>query len=159
MGTEPGEAEGGGARISLRSLKTFDSFKNPIYRLYYGTMAGHWLSMNMQIMTRSLLIYRLSESGAILGLMALAHSIPVVLLSLYGGVIADRVQKRNVLFVGQASSAVVALGIALALTLGYLRPENPGSWWLLIASGVLQRVIMGLMIPSRQAILPEIVGE
>jgi MFS family permease len=145
--------------ISRRGLKTFDSLKIPVFRLYFGTMTGHWFSMNMQMVARSLLIYRLTNSGAILGAMALANSIPVLTLSLYGGAIADRVQKKYVLLVSQVGSAVITLIIALTLTTGYLSSENPGSWWLLIASAVLQGTIMGFMMPSRQAIIPEIVGE
>ena len=138
---------------------TFSSLKNPVYRLYLGAMLGQMASMNMQMMARSLLIWRLTESAAILGAMSLAHAIPMLLLSLFGGVIADRVQKKHVMLIGQLSSAVVALGIALTLTSGYLGPENTGSWWILVVASVLQGTIMGLMMPSRQAILPEIVGE
>jgi len=144
--------------MSLRSLKTLDSFRNPVYRLYYAAMAGHWSSMSMQMVARSLLIYRITGSGAILGIMALGQAIPTILLSLLGGAIADRVQKKYVIIAGQVGSALVTLGIALALTLGYLGPDRPGSWWLLIVSAVLQGAIMGLMMPSRQAIIPEIIS-
>ena len=115
--------------------------------------------MNMQMVARSLLIYRLSGSAAILGLVSLANALPMLCLSLFGGVIADRLHKKYVLLIGQASSAVVALGIALSLTLGYLSPERSGSWWILIFASLFQGAIMGLMAPSRQAIIPEIVGE
>jgi len=49
--------------------------------------------------------------------------------------------------------------MALALTLGYLGEDYPGSWWLLAVSAVLQGIIMGFMMPSRTAIIPELVGE
>jgi len=123
--------------------------------------------MNMQMMARSLLIYRLTGSAAILGVMAVANAIPMLFLSLFGGVIADRVQKKYVMLVGQASSAVVTLGIAIALTLGYISPERTftilgivvPSWSLLLVASLLQGAIMGLMMPSRQAIIREIVSE
>ena len=139
-GVDIGSEEPGGGRggISLRSLKTFGSFKNPVYRLYYGSMVGQWSSMNMQMVARSLLIYRITGSGAILGGMALAHSIPLLLLSLLGGALADRLQKKYILLFGQVGSAVVSLGVALALTLGYLGPAHPGSWWILIVSAMVQ---------------------
>jgi MFS family permease len=151
-------AEGGGGGIPPHRLKTFDSFKNPTFRLYFGTMACQWLSMNIQMVARSLLIYRISGSGAILGSLALANAIPMLLLSLFGGAVADRVQKKNVLIVGQAGSAMISLGIAAALTLGYLSPQHPDSWWLLVASAALQGIVMGFMMPARAAIVPEIVG-
>jgi len=153
-----GVAGGGEARISLRK-QTFSSLKNPVYRLYYGGMLGQMASMNMQLIARSLLIYRLTGSAAILGGMSLAHAIPLLFLSLFGGVIADRVQKKYVMLIGQVASAVVSLGVAFALTLGYLSAERTGSWWILVVASLLQGTIMGLMMPSRQAIVREIVSE
>jgi MFS family permease len=151
------EVGGGGGGISLRG-QAFRSFKNPVFRLFYGGMLGQMAAMNMQIMARSLLVYRVTGSAAILGTMSLAHALPMICLSLFGGVIADRVQKKYVMLAGQAGSAVVSLGVALALTLGYLSAESTGSWWILIVSSVLQGIIMGLMMPSRQAIISEIVS-
>ena len=147
------------ASFSFRSLKTFSSLRNPVFRLYYGGLLCQMASMNMQMMARSLLAYRLAGSPTILGIMAVAHALPMLFLSLPGGVIADRVQKRYVLIVGQASSAVVAFGIAMALTLGYISAERAGSWWILAVASMFQGIIMGLMMPSRQAIVAEIVGE
>jgi MFS family permease len=146
-------------RISLRNLRTFSSFKNSVYRIYFIGMVGQMVSINMQMIARSLLIYRLTGSPAILGAMSLANAIPMVSLSLFGGVIADRVQKKYVMFFGQVGSAIVSLGVALALTFGYLSVENAGSWWILVVSSIFQGAIMALMMPSNQAILPEIVGE
>ncbi|MFC2071494.1 MFS transporter [Chloroflexota bacterium] len=145
-------------RIRL-GRQIFRSFKNPVYRLYYGAMVGQWAPMNMQMMARSLLIYRLSGSAAILGAMSFANAVPLLSLALFGGVIADRVQKKYVLLVGQVASAVVSLGVALTMTLGYLSAERAGSWWILVVASVFQGTIMALMMPSRHAILPEIVGE
>ncbi|MFC1991778.1 MFS transporter [Chloroflexota bacterium] len=145
--------------MSLRNLRTFNSLKNPVYRLYFLGMLGQRASMNMQMMARSLLIWRLTGSAAILGLMSFFHALPMLSLSLFGGVIADRVHKKYVLLAGLASSALVSLGIALALTMGYISAEQPGSWWILAVASLFQGSIMGLMIPSRQAIIAEIVDE
>ena len=133
---EPGIAiRGGVGRISLRR-QTFSSLKNPVYRLYYGAMLGQMAAMNMQLVARGFLVYDLTGSKAILGGLTLAATIPMLFLSLFGGVIAERVQKKYVLLAGQASSAVVALGVALALTLGYLSREHAGSWWILVVASV-----------------------
>ncbi|MBN1847496.1 MAG: MFS transporter [Deltaproteobacteria bacterium] len=139
------------------NIRTFDSLKNPVFRLFYGGMLGQMAAMNMQLVVRSLLIYRLSGSAAILGLMALANAVPMVSLSLFGGVVADRVQKKYVLLTGQSCSAVVSLIVAITLTTGYLSAERAGSWWILIVTATLQGIIMGIMMPSRQAIIAEIV--
>ena len=151
------ELTGGRGGISGYGRRVFSSFRNPVYRLYYYSLVGHWAPMQMQMITRTLLIYRITGSGTILGLMALAHSIPMLVLSLYGGALADRVEKRKVLIYSQAGSALVTLGVALALSLNYLSSDVPGSYWVLIVSSAMQGVIMGLMMPSRASMVPEIV--
>ena len=150
---------GGGAPISFKNLSTFTSFKYPVFRLYYGAMVGQMAAMNMQMVARTLLIYHLTGSGAALGLMALGNAAPMLFFSLFGGVIADRVQKKYVLWVGQAASAVISLGVAITLILGLMSEDKPGSWLILIIAALLQGTIMGLMMPSRQAMIAEIVGQ
>jgi len=92
---------------SLFNLKTFRSFKNPVFKLYYGAMLCQMAAMNMQMIARSLLIYRLTGSAAILGVLSIAHALPMLFLALFGGAIADRVHKKYVLLTGQAASAAV----------------------------------------------------
>jgi MFS family permease len=140
------------------SRQTFRSFKNPVYRLYFAGMVGYMAPMNMQMIGRSLLVYRMTGSAAILGIVSLAYALPMLCLSLFGGVIADRMSKKNVIVAGTMGAALVSLVVALALTLGYLGPERLGSWWILAVAGACQGAIMALMIPSRLAIIPEIVG-
>ena len=150
---------GGGPAMSLRNLRTLSSFKNPVFRLYYGAMLGQMSAMNMQMLARSLLIYDITGSGTILGVMALANAMPMLFFSLFGGVIADRIEKKYVLLWGQAASAVVSLGIALTLVFGFMSEDQPGSWVILVVASLIQGTIMGLMMPSRQAMIAEIVGE
>jgi MFS family permease len=142
----------------LRNARIFNSLKNPAFRLYYIGMIGQWSSMNMQIVTRSLLIYRISGSGAILGLASLANAIPIIIFSLYGGALADRIQKRDILLYSMMGSMLVSLAVALSITMGYLSEDIPDSWWILIVTAIIQGTIMGLMMPSRQAIISEIVA-
>ncbi|HEY40682.1 MAG TPA: MFS transporter [Dehalococcoidia bacterium] len=143
----------------LVNLRTFESLRNPAFRLYWSASLCQMTSMNMQIMARSLLIYRLTGSTTVLGIMSLFHAIPMLFLSLFGGVIADRVQKKYAIMVGQAASAVVSLAVALTLMSGYLSETNEGSWWVLAIASLFQGIVMGLMMPSRQAMVPELVGE
>ena len=162
-----GGGMGGGAGLSIRNLGTFRSFKNGVFRLYYMAMLGQMAAMNMQLMTRSLLVYRLAGTGTALGIMSLANALPMLLFSMFGGVIADRIQKKSVLLVGQMASAVVSFVIAVALLTGAMDQGvaysigflSFGSWWLLVVASLIQGTIMGLMMPARQAIIPEIVEQ
>ena len=156
----PGTSGGIKGRFSqLVNLRTFNSLKVRDFRFFWGATLCQMASMNMQIVARSLLIYRLTDSATMLGLMSLCHALPMLFLSLFGGVIADRIQKKYVVLAGQAGSAVVSLVIALTLMSGYLSDVNAGSWWVLAVAAVFQGTIMGLMMPSRQAMVPELVGE
>jgi MFS family permease len=141
----------------IRDVRTFSSLKNRVYRIYYIGMFGQWTSMNMQIVARSYLIYHISNSGAVLGLAALANAIPTILVSLPGGALADRLQKKDILLYTQLGSMLVSLSVALSLTFGYLGPDKAGSWWILIVAAAVQGTFMGLMMPSRQSIIAEIV--
>jgi MFS family permease len=151
----------GGSRKGLGPYlkRTFIAFQSPAYRFYYVAMAGHWSSMSMQAVVRSLLIYRITGSGAILGLNSLANAVPMLLLSLPGGSIADRVQKKTVVQVSQVAAAGITLWVTIMLLTGYLGPEHPGSWWVIVASAALQGIVMGIQMPSRQAIISDIVGD
>jgi len=155
--TVPSAGEGTG-RVRL-GKQTFRSFKNPVYRLFFFAMVGLMAPMNMQIVGRSLLIYRITGSAAILGAVTLAFATPMLCMSLFGGIIADRLPKKHVIVAGMAGAALVSLTIALALTFDYLSPERPGSVWILAVAGAVQGTVMALMMPSRMAILPEIVGK
>ena len=143
---------------TLRNLGTFTSLKSPVFRLYFMAWLCQSAGMNMQMIARSLLVYRLTGSAAILGVLALANAVPMLVLALFGGVMADRVQKKYVVIAGHVTSAAVSLAVALALTAGYLSPEHEGSWWILMVGSAFQGAIMGLMMPSRDAIIREIVS-
>ena len=145
------------AAVSFIS-RTFLSLQNRVYRIYFLGMLGQFASMNMQMVTTSLLIYRLTDSSALLGTQALANAIPMILISVFGGVLADRVQKKQVLTIGLICSAAISLWIAISITTGALSREQAGSWWILIASSFLHGIVAGMMLPARQAIIPEIVS-
>ncbi|MBI2850239.1 MAG: MFS transporter [Chloroflexi bacterium] len=151
-----GAMQGGRPAFSLRNLRTFNSFKNSVFRLYYGGMLGQMAAMNMQMIAGSLLLKRLTDSPAFLGAMSFANAIPMITLSFFGGVIADRVEKKFVLLAGQIAFALVSLAIALALTFDYLNREHV---WILVVSSIIQGAVMGLAMPSRQAIINDIVEE
>lgn len=150
----PVDAQGGMAGYGR---KVFSSFRNPVYRLYYYSLVGHWAPMQMQMFVGNLLIVRITGSGSKLGVMALAASIPMLILSLYGGVLADRLEKRKILIVSQVASAVISLAVGLMLTFNIISKDIPDSWWILVVSSLLQGIVMGVMMPSRASMVPEIV--
>jgi MFS family permease len=146
-----------GSVVSFSLGKIFASFSNKVYRLYYFSMVGHWSSMNMQMLARNLLVYRINPSGAILGILALTNAIPMIIFTLPGGVLADRFQKKTIIQICQIISILVSAATTVFLFTGYLSPDHPESWWVLVISGALQGAVMGFMLPARTAIISEIV--
>ena len=138
--------------------RTFESFRVPSYRLYWGGMMGQMGAMNMQMVARSWLVYELTDQYVMLGLVMLANAVPMLFLSLFGGVMADRIQKKTVLVYGQAAFALVSLATAVAIVMGAISLERQTGVAFLMAASVVQGVVQGLMMPSRQAIIPELVG-
>ena len=82
--TDSSHHSGRGSGLNLKDLRTFTSFKNPVFRLYYGAMMGQMAAMNMQMVARSLLVYELTGSGTALGTMALGNAMPMLFFSLFG---------------------------------------------------------------------------
>jgi MFS family permease len=121
-------------------------------------MMGQWAAMSMLTITQSLLVYRLTGSAAILGILALATAIPQLLLFLLGGALADRFQKKLLIQIGQLAAGAMSLVVAITLTTGYMSQQHPGSWWVLMATSVIQGIVAALAIPARQAIIPELLN-
>jgi MFS family permease len=142
----------------IRNLRTFDSFKTPAYRMFFLGTIGQWSSFSMDIVARTYLTYEITGSAAMLGFMSLANAAPMLGLSLFGGAIADRLPKKQLIQISQVAMAMVFLGNAIAVSVGYLAPAHPESWWVLMVGGVIMGAIMALAMPSRQAIIPELIA-
>ena len=82
------------------------SLKNPAYRRYLPGSLFQFACLSMQIITGPLLMYRLTESRTLLGTMALISAFPMILVSLFGGVIADRIQKKRIIIIGLIGLAI-----------------------------------------------------
>jgi MFS family permease len=137
--------------------RMLSSLTNPHYRLYFFGTIAHFAAMSMSIVSSPMLVFRLTNSTALLGMMALIGAGPMLIVSLFGGAFADRLQKKKLLVAGMLSSAVIVSIIGTALTTGTLNSENHSSWWILFISSAVQGVTMGMMMPAMQAIIPEIV--
>ena len=124
----------------------------PALRWYLLSMTGNWSAMQMQQVTRGFLAFQLTGSYAALGGIELAAAMPRLFLALTGGVVADRANRRLVLQIGQVFQALLAAGLATLLFLDMLRFEH------LVISAILQGVSNSFVMPSRQAMIPEIVG-
>lgn len=130
--------------------RTFGSLRDREFRWFYLSMLGQMGAINMQMVVQGYLAFVLTGSYAVLGLVALTGTAPFLMLSVFGGVAADRLPKKTILQVGQALSIVNAVVLAALVFLDVMRIE-----WLIVSS-VANGTILALTLPTRQSMISEI---
>lgn len=147
----PTPASKGGMFSRLSALRTFDSLRLAPFRWYFISMMGVFGAMNMQMVVRGAIVFQLTGQYTKLGEISLANALPGLVLSLPGGVLADRVPKKLVQQIGNGLNALNTASLAVLILTG-----NLSYGWLLV-NAVAQGVIQGLMMPARQSMIPDIV--
>jgi MFS family permease len=131
---------------------TFAALVNPNYRLYFAGQSVSMIGTWMQAIAQSFLVFQITDSGTAVGLIVALQTLPVMLLGPYGGVVADRIDKRRLTIALQT-----LMGIQ-ALVLGLLTVTHVVRMWEI---GVLA-VVLGLNNtfenPARQSFIFEMVG-
>jgi len=113
------------------------------------SLIGTWI----QIIAESWLVFQLTNSPFLLGVVGFLGSMPIFFLSLFGGVAADRINKRNILLFTQTSFMVLAFILAF---LTQFKLITAGQIMLI---ALLNGIIMAFDAPSRQAVVVELVGK
>lgn len=130
---------------------TFYSLENNRFRtLWFGTLFS-FLGMQMQVIARGYLAYDLTGKNSALGAVMIAFGVPQLILGLWGGVLADRLPKRNLLLVCQM---VIALNSAWLATMIELERIE---FWMLVVAGVVQGAGFAFVGPARQAFIGDLV--
>ncbi len=140
-------------QIILNHLqKTFSSLGIKNYRLYFIgqaiSLSGNW----MQTVGLAWLVLELTHSGTILGLVIAAQFLPILFFAPIGGVITDRLPKRNILYVTQALMGIVAL------TLGLLVASGAVQLWMVFVIAICIGLVNSVDNPTRQTFALEMVG-
>jgi MFS family permease len=132
--------------------RTFSSLRVPNYRRYFAgqvvSISGNW----MQIVAEMWLIVQLTGSGAAVGITAGLQFLPMLLIGGWGGVLADRLDKRRLLMVTQTLMAVPALAL-WGLTAG-----GAIEAWMVYALVLVRGTVLAADNPARQSFVSEIVG-
>ena len=132
--------------------QTFSSLKNRDYLFLWLGMMAMMGGMQMQMLARGYLVYDLTGSAALLGFVSAGMAIPMLFLAPFGGVIADRVERKRLIQGGQVIVAMFALVIGAAIFTDRIE------WYHLLIVSILQGTVWTFMMPARQAIIPQIVG-
>lgn len=133
------------AALVLRSLRRRE------YRLFFlgqlVSLHGTW----MQNVAQAWLVYRLTESSFLLGLVAFVSLIPVLLFGLPGGWLADRLPRRRLFLATQLLALVQALVLAALTFSGHI------AVWHILVLAFLLGCVHAVEIPARHSLLPALV--
>jgi MFS family permease len=132
--------------------RTFASLRVPNYRRYFAgqvvSLSGNW----MQIVAEMWLILQLTGSGVAVGVTTALQFAPMLLLGAYGGVLADRFDKRRLLMITQVAMAVPAVVLWTLVASGSIEP------WMVMALVSVRGTVNALDNPTRQSFVIEMVG-
>ncbi len=138
--------------MSLALGRALHSLTVPNYRRYFAgqvvSISGNW----MQIVAEMWLVVQLTGSGVSVGLTAGLQFLPLLLFGAYGGVLADRYDKRRLLMVTQGLMAVPAITLWVIVGVGAVEI------WMVYALVLLRGCVTAIDNPARQSFVSEIVG-
>jgi MFS family permease len=127
------------------------ALRHPNYRLF---MSGHAISLIgtwMQMVAEGWLVYRLTGSAVLLGVVGFANRIPVLLFSTVGGAVADRYHRHRIVIATQVASMFLAGLLALITLTGVVQV------WHLIAIATALGLVNAFDLPTRQAFVVQLV--
>ncbi|HEY6284496.1 MAG TPA: MFS transporter [Ktedonobacteraceae bacterium] len=133
-------------------LRTFVALRHRNFRLFWFgqliSLIGTW----MQSIGQAWLVLELTHSAWLLGVVGALQFLPVMLLSLFGGVLADRLPKRKVLLFTQSFAMLQAAVLWILVVSGHIQ-----IWEVLVLASLLG-LNNSLDMPTRQAFVVEMVG-
>ncbi len=130
---------------------TFAALRYRNYRLFWGgnaiSFVGDWLDQ----IALNWLVISTTNDPVMLGLVNLGRGLPIMLFALFGGVIADRVNRRTMLICTQFLAMMVAIG--LACTVAFFG----ASVWLIMALATCRGLIVAFNLPARHSLVYQLV--
>ena len=110
--------------------------------------------MQMQMLARAYLVYELTDrNAALLGVVSAANALPLLVLALFGGAIADRLEGKRIIQISQVLLCLLAVFIGLSITTG------TATWYHLLGGAIVHGSLVSFMMPARQTIIPHLVGQ
>ncbi|PKN09667.1 MAG: MFS transporter [Deltaproteobacteria bacterium HGW-Deltaproteobacteria-8] len=129
------------------------SFRHRDYRLFFTgqfiSLVGTWMQQTAQ----AWLVYRLTGSSLSLGLVGFAGQFPVFVLGIFGGVMADRMNRRTLLVATQAAALLQAVLLAWLTFAGQIEV------WQVMVLATFLGTVNAVDIPTRQSFIVDLVGK
>ena len=134
--------------------QTFSSLRNRDFLFLWLGMVAMMAGMQMQMLARGYLVYDITDgSASLLGVVSAGSAVPMLALALFGGALADRMDRRRLIQIGQGVAVLLALVVAIAIV------TNNIEWYYLLAASMVQGTTFVFMMPARQALIPQLVGK
>jgi MFS family permease len=132
--------------------RTFSSLAVRNYRLYFIgqtiSVSGTW----MQRVALAWLVLQITGSGTAVGVVTALEFLPILFLAPFGGVVADRWDKRRLLYVTQSAAGLIAAALGLIVVTGVVE------LWMIYALATCLGVVYSVDMPARQTFVLEMVG-
>ena len=134
-----------------RFTQALSALRHRNYRLYWLGQLSSVLAQNMEGVAQSWLVLEITESPLLLGLTGLTFGLPTIALTIIGGAIADRADRRRIMIVSQVASATNFFLLATLVVTEWI------ALWHVIAVAFFSGCVRAFDRPSRMALLPQMV--
>ena len=152
IGRVPEEVTGQPRRLVVGELmlrQTFAALRHRNFRLFFGGQLVSLIGTWMQNTAQGWLVYEMTHSRWLLGVVVAVNSAPMLLFSILGGSIADQHAKRNIVLWTQFSMMMLAFTFAALVGSGLIT-----TWEILVIAG-LRGLAMAFDMPARQSFMVE----
>ena len=132
-------------------LVRYPAFAYPLYRRYWFASFASVGGTQLVALAQGWLVFKLTGSALDLGLLGAAAAVPNILMSLFGGVVADRFDKRKIILVTSVLTASLFFLLAILDASGVVRV------WHVMTIAAATSLISGVEWPTRQALFPHLI--
>ncbi len=133
--------------------RTFESLGNRDYRFLWLSMMTGMSGTQMQMLARGILIYEITGSYALTGIVSAGFAPAMLIGSVVSGTLTERFERRSIIQATQFGQVLLALSIGLLVLTDLI------IWQHILIASVLQGGIFAFMMPARQVVIPMIVGK
>ena len=146
------------ARRIPRRIHTFDAFLNPNYRLLWVSNFFAYISRWMQMAMLGWFVFEETESAFLVTLVGFSGMGPLVVLGVFGGVLADRLDKRKLLVGTLFANLLAATGMAALIFTDLIFSTGNVQYWYAYLVMLVGGIGWGLDMPSRRTIVLDVLG-
>jgi len=134
-------------------IRLFESLKNRNFRIMWFSLFFSMAGFQIQMTVRSILVYDITSNAFITGIVSAGFAPSLLLFSMFGGVLAEKFEKRKLIQIAQGSNLLTSISICLLLFTNQLH------WAHLLIVSIIQGAGFALQVPARQSMIPDLVGK